>query len=106
MAPGSYALFFRRFSQGISFHLEHRIFGWSVKGTLLEDDHNQEMAALDFGYAQSKWVAEQLVFAAGRQGLNVRVYRPSFITASTDGAGSADDIVIRLLAFMINHGSR
>jgi len=42
------------------------------------------MAALDFGYAQSKWVAEQLVFAAGRQGLNVRVYRPSFITASTD----------------------
>lgn len=80
------------------------IFGWTVKGSLLETDNNDEMEALDFGYAQTKWVAEQLVFAAAQQGLTVRVYRPSFLTASTDGVGSREDIAIRLLAFMINHG--
>ena len=34
----------------------------------------------------------------------MRIYRPSFITASSGGVGSRDDIAIRLLAFMINHG--
>lgn len=80
------------------------IFGWTPLGELLERENNEDMLNLDFGYAQSKWVAEQLVFAAERQGLNVRVYRPSFISASTNGIASKDDIVIRLLAFMINHG--
>lgn len=80
------------------------IFGWTTHGNLLESDNNDEMANLDFGYAQSKWVAEQLVFAAERQGLKVRVYRPSLISASSTGGGSRDDIAIRLLAFMINHG--
>jgi thioester reductase-like protein len=49
-------------------------------------------------------VAEQLVFGAGKQGLKVGVYRPSFITASAQKVASSDDIVIRLLAFMINEG--
>jgi len=80
------------------------MFGWSVKRELLESDNNDEMLNLDFGYAQTKWVAEQLVFAAERQGLDARVYRPSFITASAAGVASKDDIVIRLLAFMIEHG--
>jgi thioester reductase-like protein len=80
------------------------IFGWTVKGELLETDNNEDMSNLDFGYAQSKWVAEQLVFAAENEGLKVRVYRPSFITASAGGIGSRDDIVVRLLAFMINNG--
>jgi thioester reductase-like protein len=80
------------------------IFGWSSKGELLESDNNDEMLNLDFGYAQTKWVAEQLVFAAERKGLKARVYRPSFITASAAGVASKDDIVIRLLAFMIERG--
>jgi thioester reductase-like protein len=80
------------------------IFGWTSKGELLESENNEDMLNLDFGYAQSKWVAEQLVFAAEKQGLKVKVYRPSFISASTNGIASKDDIVIRLLAFMINHG--
>jgi thioester reductase-like protein len=80
------------------------IFGWTAKGELLETDNNEEMLNLDFGYAQTKWVAEQLVFGAERQGLDARVYRPSFITASSGGVASRDDIVIRLLSFMINHG--
>ena len=80
------------------------IFGWTVKGCLLESDNNDEMMNLDFGYAQTKWVAEQLVFGAERQGLKVRVYRPSLISASTHGVWDRDDIALRLLAFMINHG--
>jgi thioester reductase-like protein len=80
------------------------IFGWTVEGTLLEIDNNDGMTNLDFGYAQSKWVAEQLVFAAEKHGLTVRVYRPSFLSASTCGVGSRHDILILLLAFMINHG--
>jgi thioester reductase-like protein len=79
------------------------VFGWTVKGTLMESDNNDEMANLDFGYSQSKWVAEQLVFAAANQGLRVRVYRPSLITASTRGSWDQNDIALRLLAFMINH---
>ena len=81
------------------------IFGWSSgKRKILESHNNEEMLNLDFGYAQTKWVAEQLVFAAEREGLNVRVYRPAFITASAAGVASSDDIVIRLLAFMIRYG--
>ena len=80
------------------------VFGWTVKGWLLESDTNEAMDGLDFGYAQSKWVAEQLVLAAGRQGLDVRVYRPSLLSVSTSGIGDPDDVALRLLAFMINHG--
>jgi len=80
------------------------IYGWTVKDMLWETDDNAAMDNLDFGYAQSKWVAEQLVFAAGKQGLDVRVYRPSLISASSNGVGSKDDIGVRLLVFMIKHG--
>jgi thioester reductase-like protein len=80
------------------------IYGWTVKPVLLESDANPEMANLDFGYAQSKWVAEQLVYAAAASGLPARVYRPSLISPSTGGVGSRDDIAVRLIAFMINHG--
>jgi thioester reductase-like protein len=79
------------------------IYGWTVKSFLLETDNNAAMENLDFGYAQSKWVAEQLLFAAERHGLKVRIYRPSLISASANGVGSRDDIGIRLLAFMITH---
>lgn len=80
------------------------IYGWTVKPMLFETDNNPKMENLDFGYAQSKWVAEQLVLAAGKQGLDVRIYRPSLLSASSSGVGSKDDIAVRLLAFMINHG--
>src|SRR5581483_7666001 len=72
------------------------IYGWSTKKILWEHDHNPEMEDLDFGYVQTKWVAEQQVLHAARQGLPVRVYRPSLLSASTRGVGSKDDIAIRL----------
>ena len=80
------------------------IFGWTAKGVLFESDNNPDMADLDFGYSQSKWVAEHLVFEAQKQGLKVRVYRPSLISASSDAVGSREDIFVRLLAFMLKHG--
>jgi thioester reductase-like protein len=79
------------------------IFGWTPRHTASEDESNGEMAALDFGYAQTKWVAEQLVLAARTSGLPVWVHRSSFLSASTSGIASGDDIIVRLLAFMITH---
>ena len=80
------------------------IFGWTPKSVLHEDDNNAAMANLDFGYSQSKWVAEQLAFEAQKAGLAVRVYRPSLISPSTGAAGSRDDVFVRLLAFILKYG--
>jgi len=50
------------------------------------------------GYAQSKWVAEQLVHLAGERGLPVTVYRPGRIGGhSRTGLGNPDDLVFRIL---------
>ncbi|OBH84168.1 thioester reductase domain-containing protein [Mycobacterium sp. E2989] len=89
-----------------AFHLVSStfIYGWSVKPVVGESDANLEMNALDFGYSQTKWVAEQLAFAAQRQGLDVRIFRPSLISPTGAGFGSGDDILVRTVAFMIEHG--
>ena len=80
------------------------IFGFTAKRFLLEQDSNPEMSGLDFGYAQTKWVSEQLVLQARAQGIDARIYRPAFLTASTAGFGHSTDIVVRLLSFMIKYG--
>jgi thioester reductase-like protein len=80
------------------------IFGWTGKRNLLERDSNPEMSGLDFGYAQTKWVSEQLVLQARKQGIDARIYRPAFLTTSTAGFGHSTDIVVRLLSFMIKYG--
>jgi thioester reductase-like protein len=80
------------------------IFGWTGKRNLLERDSNPEMSGLDFGYAQTKWVSEQLVLQARDQGIDARIYRPAFITTSTAGLGHSTDIVVRLISFMIKYG--
>ena len=89
-----------------TFHLVSStfIYGWSVKPVVGESDANAEMNALDFGYSQTKWVAEQLALTAQRQGLDVRIYRPSLISPTSAGFGSQDDILVRTMAFMIEHG--
>jgi thioester reductase-like protein len=89
-----------------TFHLVSStfIYGWSTMPVVGESYANEEMAGLDFGYSQTKWVAEQLVLAAQRQGLDVRIYRPSLIGPTSAGFGSQDDIYVRLTAFMIEHG--
>ncbi|OBB92100.1 thioester reductase domain-containing protein [Mycobacterium sp. 852002-40037_SCH5390672] len=89
-----------------AFHLVSStfIYGWSTEPVVGEWDANEKMAGLDFGYSQTKWVAEQLALAAQRKGLDVRIYRPSLISPTRAGFGSQDDILVRLTAFMIEHG--
>jgi thioester reductase-like protein len=80
------------------------IFGWAVKKVLNETDMNANMELLDFGYSQSKWVAEQVVMDAGRRGLVTRIFRPALVSPSVSGGGNNFDIAVRLVAFMVNHG--
>ncbi len=80
------------------------IFGWAMKSVLYETDSNVNMELLDFGYSQTKWVAEQVVFDAQRRGLSTRVFRPALVSPSVDGGGNNFDIAVRLVAFMVNHG--
>jgi thioester reductase-like protein len=80
------------------------IFGWSAKDTLRESDSNAAMEFLDFGYSQSKWVADQLVLKAMNQGLKARIFRPALISPSSNGKGYNFDISIRLLSFMLKYG--
>ena len=62
------------------------------------------MELLDFGYSQSKWVAEQVVFDARNRGLSARIFRPALVSPSVTGGGNNFDIAVRLVAFMVNHG--
>jgi thioester reductase-like protein len=80
------------------------VFGWSVRKTIRERDTNAAMERLDFGYSQSKWVAEHVVRDAMLRGLQARIFRPALLTPSVSGGGYNFDIAIRLLVFMIEHG--
>ncbi len=80
------------------------VFGWAVKSVLYETDFNKNMELLDFGYSQSKWVAEQVVADARSRGLSTRIFRPALVSPSVAGGGNNFDIAVRLVAFMVNHG--
>ncbi len=80
------------------------VFGWAVKSVLNETDLNEDMELLDFGYSQSKWVAEQVVVDARSRGLSARIFRPALVSPSVTGGGNNFDIAVRLVAFMVNHG--
>lgn len=80
------------------------VFGWAVKSVLYETDSNTNMEFLDFGYSQSKWVAEQVVADARSRGLSARIFRPALVSPSVTGGGNNFDIAVRLVAFMVNHG--
>jgi thioester reductase-like protein len=80
------------------------VFGWAVKSVLYETDFNKDMELLDFGYSQSKWVAEQVVADARSRGLPTRIFRPALVSPSVAGGGNNFDIAVRLVAFMVNHG--
>jgi thioester reductase-like protein len=80
------------------------VFGWAVKSVLFETDLNEDMELLDFGYSQSKWVAEQVVVDARNRGLSARIFRPALVSPSVTGGGNNFDIAVRLVAFMVNHG--
>jgi thioester reductase-like protein len=91
-------------SKGFNYVSTTFVFGWAVKSVLYETDLNENMELLDFGYSQSKWVAEQLVVDARSRGLSARIFRPALVSPSITGGGNNFDIAVRLVAFMVNHG--
>lgn len=71
----------------------------------LEDGPLPDPAALDWGYEQSKWVAEALVVEASRRGLAYAVHRPGRVAGSADGTWNQDDFAARMMRGMVALGS-
>lgn len=67
-----------------------------------EQDDLEPSEGISGGYAQSKWVAEQLVMAARDRGIPVCIYRPGMITGhSQTGISKTDDLLSRLIKSFI-----
>jgi len=79
------------------------MFGFVARETCRERDTNAEMEGLNFGYSQSKWVAEQLVHEAMARGQSATIYRPSLVSASRTGRYAKGDLMARIFAYMIRH---
>jgi len=61
---------------------------------------------LYMGYAQSKWVAEKLVWIAKSRGMPVSIFRPGFIMGhSRTGISNVNDLPARLIKGCIQMGS-
>uniref|UniRef100_UPI00245718B1 thioester reductase domain-containing protein n=1 Tax=Nocardia cyriacigeorgica TaxID=135487 RepID=UPI00245718B1 len=68
------------------------VLGTETSGVVLEDSDIPAAEVTKHGYVAAKWVAEQLVLAAGERGVPVAVYRPGLICGSVEtGVMSADD---------------
>ncbi|MDD1617831.1 MAG: non-ribosomal peptide synthetase, partial [Methylococcaceae bacterium NSP1-2] len=63
-----------------------------------EHDEAELTDNLDNGYAQTKWVAEQIMQLASRRGFQVSIYRPATVAGdSINGVWNNDDFLCRLL---------
>ncbi|KAK1149335.1 putative NRPS-like protein biosynthetic cluster [Aspergillus melleus] len=98
-----------------SFHYMSSIDTWGPTGLVLgtrkvlEDDPLEPHVRglpFDIGYAQSKWVAEQIVRRARTRGLPTAIYRPGFVIGdSRDGSSNPDDFFARLMVGSIRLGA-
>jgi thioester reductase-like protein len=71
-----------------------------------EDDARSLLPAMRLGYAQSKAVAEALVYRARELGLPASIYRPSFVIGdSRSGATNTADFLSSLIKGCIQMGS-
>ena len=96
------------------FHYISSIDVWAVTGFILGTEVVSEdgplkthLASLPFdtGYAQSQWVADEMVQRVRDKGLPVIIYRPGFIVGdSKTGAGNPDDFFSRMVAGCIRLG--
>ncbi|TGJ64911.1 putative NRPS-like protein biosynthetic cluster [Orbilia oligospora] len=60
----------------------------------------------DLGYAQSQWVAEQLLWKSIKNGVPIAIYRPGFILGhSKTGFGNPNDFIGRLFVSCIKMGT-
>jgi amino acid adenylation domain-containing protein/thioester reductase-like protein len=79
------------------------------RAVIFEEDQPEppvERPDVPMGYAQSKWVAEQLAIAAQSRGVPVSIYRAGRITGdSRTGASSLDDFSCRFIKGCIELGA-
>ncbi|KAJ5273641.1 hypothetical protein N7478_008766 [Penicillium angulare] len=90
-----------------TFHYISSIDVWAVTGLILGTDVVSEdgplkvhLASLPFdtGYAQSQWVADEMVQRVREKGLSVSIYRPGFVVGdSRTGASNPDDFFGRMI---------
>lgn len=85
-------------------------FGHFTGASLVTEDTDlaisESFLHLDDGYAQSKWVAEQIVSRARANGLPATIFRPGFIVGhSQTGAHNPKDFISRLIKGCIQLGS-
>ncbi|MEZ4630391.1 MAG: thioester reductase domain-containing protein [Deinococcales bacterium] len=76
------------------------------KGIIYEDEVIEKVPSLIGGYGQSRWVAEGIAKLARRQGLRVRIYRPSIIGGDSEtGLSNEKDALCRLFKGCIQVGA-
>ncbi|KAI1811046.1 enterobactin synthetase component F [Poronia punctata] len=76
--------------------------GWSEDAMVAIKDVPEKL--LD-GYGQTKWVAEQLILAAGERGLPARIYRPGTISGhSVSGSSNTYDLLNALVVESLQLG--
>jgi amino acid adenylation domain-containing protein/thioester reductase-like protein len=70
--------------------------------TFYEQDNIAQGPGIAGGYAQSKWVAEQMVIRAAERGLSVCIYRPGMVTGhSLTGYSNTTDVFCRLIKSLV-----
>jgi amino acid adenylation domain-containing protein/thioester reductase-like protein len=70
------------------------------------EDALLDRKSVNNGYAQSKWVAERLVRAAGARGLPVSIHRPGWVTGATDsGISNERDFIWHLVKGCVQLGA-
>ncbi|KAH7869096.1 uncharacterized protein C8R40DRAFT_1177062 [Lentinula edodes] len=75
-------------------------------GVLETDDLETARRGLKTGYGQSKWVAEKLLFEAGKRGLSGYIIRPGYVVGeSKGGVTNTDDFVWRMVKGCVQLGS-
>lgn len=97
-----------------AFHYISSIDVWAVTGLILGTEVVSEDGSLkvhlaslpfDTGYAQSQWVADEMVQRMRDRGLPVTIYRPGFVVGdSKTGAGNPDDFFSRMIVGCIQLG--
>ncbi|KAF7587610.1 hypothetical protein BBP40_007009, partial [Aspergillus hancockii] len=88
-------------------HYLSSIDAWNVTGfinktrTVLENERlkpHMKSLPYDMGYAQSQWVADEMIQRARSRGLPAAIYRPGFVIGdSRRGIGNPDDFFARLI---------
>ncbi|KAI0827132.1 L-aminoadipate-semialdehyde dehydrogenase large subunit [Trametes gibbosa] len=85
---------------------EHYVQLSDALGAVPEGDNLEgARGALKTGYGQSKWVAEKLLFEAGRRGLTGHIVRPGYVVGDSSSAvTNTDDFLWRLVKGCIQLG--